>query len=442
MAFEVNSVLKNFYVIGVSFSNTPISIRELFSINEQKQKALILDAKKHNISNIVTLSTCNRTEIYVDTNNIDLAKSLIVQHSQATIELLHEFGYEYNAEEALDHLYNVGAGLDSQILGDFQIIGQLKDAYRKAEKENSINTLFNRMFSHVFQASKKIKNETELSNGAASVSHAAVQYIKNNTENLDSANILLYGTGEIGKITCENLLSHTNNRKLTIINRNEERAAVLAKKFNITHKPQNLITEELHKADIVIVATGADTPTVYKEHLKEANHKRIFLDLSVPRNIAPEIAKLKNISLVGIDQFSRVSDDVLNIRQKSIPTAKEIITENKTEFCEWLEMQHLSPIFKGVKQGLAMLKEQELAYHRNKLTDEEYAKVDFITGNIINRIAKMSILHIKDVFKTEKGAIDVLEKMFKQHESGTISHHPTKHLHPHAKHLPVNKHTK
>lgn len=433
MGFEIKDVLKNFHIVGISHSHTPVSIRELFSISTTKQQDLLKDAKSLGLESIVVLSTCNRTEIYTQTPNVDLIKRLLVKYTKGSLLLLEEYGYDICGEKAVLHLYNVGAGLDSQIVGDFQIIGQLKSAYRMAEKYEMVNTLLNRIFSHTFQASKKIKNKTDLSNGAASISHAAVQYIKEKVANLDTMNFLLYGTGEIGKTTCDNLVRHMNKHSLTLINRSEDKAAVLAEKYNISYKSEEELAQEIQKADIIIVATGAPEPTVTQAHLRENNSPKFILDLSVPRNVSLDVCKLPFVQLVDIDGLSQVSNEVLSLREQSIPLAQHIIQENYKELQQWVEMQHLSPIFEGVKKGLNMLKEQELAYHRMKLTDEEYAKVNLVATNIVNRIAKMSILHIKDVFKTEKGSREVLSKMFGEHakQAGISAKHPhaMKHLH-------------
>lgn len=438
MGFDIKKVLKNFHVIGVSYSRSSVEIRELFSMSEVQQAALLEDAKSLGLDGLVVLSTCNRTEIYTQTENTDLIERLLVKHSEGSLLLLEEYGYHATGEKAIEHLYKVGAGLDSQILGDFQIVGQLKNAYRLAEQKLMVNTLLNRIFAHVFQTSKKIKNQTELSNGAASVSHAAVQYIKQNVDDLDKVNFLLYGTGEIGKITCANLIRHMSSRSLTLINRSEDKAADLAEKYDISYKSEQELAAEVQKADVIIVATGAHKPTVKSEHFTQSNQHKLILDLSVPRNVEPQIANIPLVQLVDVDGLSKVSSEVIKIREESIPLAQNIIKENYDEFCQWLEMQHLSPIFEGLKNGLTMLKEQELAYHRTKLSEEEYEKVDFISTNIINRIAKMGILHIKDVFKSEKGSVEVLAKMFSQHSHGMLTKtgcpHATQHAHKNSKH--------
>ncbi len=433
MAFHIKNELTNFHIIGINHSQTEVSVRELFSLSQEKQLSLLEDAKSLGVKCMVVLSTCNRTEIYTRTTNPNLAKRLLVKYSKGTLELLERYGCQLNGEQAVQHLYKVGTGLDSQILGDFQIIGQLKSAYRLAEQCGTVNTFFNRIFAHVFQASKKVKNQTELSNGTASVAHAAVQYIKENVADLESCKLLLYGTGEIGKITCDNLVRHMQNKHaLTLVNRSKDRAVTLAEKYQVSYCLEKELKNEIAKANVIIVATGAETPTIRKEHFEKIAEKKLILDLSVPRNVAPEVIFLEKIQLIDVDELSQVNNETLKAREASIPIAKQIIQENYEEFKEWIEMQHLSPIFKEIRKGLAVMKEQELAYHRGKLTDEEYEKVDFVATNITNRIARMAILHVKDVFKSNESSMEVLEKMFNSHSKthkGISSIHPHQHSH-------------
>ncbi|MBS9767814.1 MAG: glutamyl-tRNA reductase [Flavobacteriaceae bacterium] len=416
MAFQIQKILENFYTIGINHYRTDVSVRELFALNTENQQKLLDDAKSLGIESLIILSTCNRTEIYTQTDNIELVKKLLIKYSKGSLELLEQYGYIFSNEEAIKHLYKVGAGLDSQILGDFQIIGQLKDAYRIAEQKGMVNTLLNRIFAHIFQASKKVKNQTQLSNGTASVAHAAVQYIKENIADLKTCNFLLFGTGEIGKITCDNLVRHLQKKHaLTLINRSEDKAITLAEKYQVTHKKVENLGTEIEKADVIIVATGANTPTVTKEHFQNHSRKSLILDLSVPRNVAPEVAELPNTQLIDVDKLSKVSNETLKIREESIPQAEQIIEENYTELQEWLEIQQLSPIFSGLQKGLARLKEEELAYHRTKLTDEEYEKAELIATNIVNRIGRIGIMHIKEVFKSNESSNEILSKMFKQY---------------------------
>lgn len=420
MGFKISKALQNFYVLGINHSNTPVEIREMFAISSQKQEELLADAKSLVIEGFMILSTCNRTEIYTHTTNLDLIKRLFIKYSRGS-QILHEtYGYTYQGEEAAKHIFHVAVGLDSQILGDFQIVGQLKDAFRNADKYGLINTLMNRMLSFAFQASKTVKNETELSTGAASISYAAVQYIKENISNIGNIRVLLYGAGQIGKVTCANLLGLVDSHKITLINRSEERAILLANKYKVEHKTQEHLVEEIQKSDVIIVATGADLPTISQEHLPNCERPKYFMDLSVPRNVAPTIGEIENVFLTDIDQLSSTSEEALNQRKENIPLATSIINNSYNEFCHWLEIQQLSPIFKTVKEGLQSIKEQEIAYHRNKLTDEELEKVELIANNLVNRIGRMAIEHIKEVFTSENNSMDILQAMF-SHEH-TVSH--------------------
>lgn len=427
MGFKINKALQNFYVLGINHTNTPVEIREMFALSNEKQEELLADAKSLAIEGFVVLSTCNRTEIYAHTTNIDLIKRLLIKYSKGNQALHETYGYTLQGEVAVKHLFHVAVGLDSQILGDFQIVGQLKEAFRRADKHNLIDTLMNRMLSHAFQASKTVKNETELSTGAASISYAAVQYIKENVADIENIKVLLYGAGQIGKVTCANLLGLVDNRKITLINRSEERAILLANKYKIKHKTQEFLTEEIQKSDVVIVATGAEIPTILKEHLPVCTKPKYFLDLSVPRNITPSIGKIENVFVTDIDQLSQTSEEALNQRKENIPLATSIVDDSYNEFCHWLEIQQLSPIFKAVKEGLQSIKEQEIAYHRNKLTEEELEKAELIANNIVNRLGRMAIGHIKEVFTSENNSMDILKAMFSPENTPSHPKIPTGH---------------
>ncbi len=412
MTFDTNKALEKLHVIGISYTLATIEIREKFSLQETALASLLEEAKSLAIEGLVVLSTCNRTELFAYTSNHDLLKRLLIKHSKGTSQELESFGYHHTCKEAVEHIFRVGVGLDSQILGDFQIIGQLKDAYRRSDEKELAAPVINRLFSSVFAASKKVKNETELSNGAASVAHAAVQYIKDNCPDLGNANILLFGTGEIGKITCSNLVKHSKNRSLTLINRTLERAQSLASKYDVTYKDIDSLEESVSNSNVIIVATGANRPTLLPEHIANNQEQKLILDLSVPRNVSPELKEYSNLSIVTVDELSQVSDEIIKIREQSIPKAQSLIETAAAEFFEWMEIQHLSPIFKAVKSGLENLKNQELDYHKNKLSSSEYEKANLIASNIVNRIARMSITHIKDSYKSEKSSIEVVERLF------------------------------
>ena len=254
-----------FNVIGISYKNANTSIRGNFILNLDQSKLLIKDSLQAGVDNIIVNSTCNRVEIYSSTLDFNLLTELLCKHSNGTSKDFKKFGYFLNGAEAINHIFKVGTGLDSQILGDFEIIAQLNNSFLRSKKLNAINPSFERLFNMVKHASKRIKNETKISTGATSVSYAAVRYILDNISDLKTKKILLFGTGKIGRNTCENLVKHTSNKHITLINRSEEKAKLIAGKFEVLVKNISDLNYQISKTDILIVATAGNKPTVISE---------------------------------------------------------------------------------------------------------------------------------------------------------------------------------
>ena len=266
--------LKKFFVVGVSYKKAPLSVREDFSLSNTSSKALLHNAKKNGVNKLVIISTCNRTELYGLTNNPDNLIKLLCQFSKGNSDIFNKVGYRLVGKKAINHIFRVGSGLESQILGDFEIIGQLKKSFYLSKKLNMVNGFIERMMNSVIQASKKIKTQTGLSSGATSVSFAAVQYILQNIKNVSNKNILLFGAGKIGKNTCENLIKHTKNDHIVLINRTKEKAEKIAGKFQVIVKKYSELNTEIRKSDILIVATGADNPTINKANTNNDKNGR------------------------------------------------------------------------------------------------------------------------------------------------------------------------
>ena len=318
-----------------------------------------------------------------------------------------------HGNECINHLYKVTSGLDSQIIGDFQIVSQVKNAYKQSERFGMVNSFMNRLFSFVFQAGKKIKTKTDISKGAASVSHAAVQYIKDKITTLESCKFVLYGTGDIGKDTCVNLLKHMKNRSLTLVNRTNEKAQALANMYDVKYQPVENLTQEITDAEVIIVATGALKPTLTLEHFKNIDSCKLVLDLSVPRNVDPAVYELENVLVITLDELSKYISATINQRKACIPEAEKIIQSSIEEFYGWLEIKYLSPVIVALKENLQNVQQKELDYHKNKLTDEELKKVEHITNNIVNKIARACINHLKDHHKKQSSPMETLNMIFK-----------------------------
>ena len=273
------------------------------------------------------------------------------------------------------------------------------------------NSFLERLINAVIQASKRIKNETEISSGATSVAFASVQYIINNVEGISQKNILLFGTGKIGRNTCENLVKHTKNDHIVLINRTKDKAERIAGKFNLIVKDYTELQLEIQKADVLIVATGAQNPTIDKDIL---NLKKplLILDLSIPKNVNENVKTLDNVSLVHMDYLSQLTDDTLEKRKLHIPAAEAIIDEVKSEFISWMKARKFAPTIHALKEKLNSIKEGELDFQRKKIANFDQEQAEIISNRIIQKITTHFANHLKDDNTMVDESIEWIEKIF------------------------------
>jgi glutamyl-tRNA reductase len=264
-------------------------------------------------------------------------------------------------------LFNVSAGLDSQILGDYEIVGQIKQAVKFAKEHGFINAFTERLVNCVLQSSKSIKNYTELSGGTVSVSFAAIQCIKEKFASVSDKKILLIGTGKIGRNTCKNLVDYLDTKNITLINRSEDKASSLAEEMGLISAPYHDFEDEIKNADIIIVATNAASPIITKDSLVHSKEK-LLIDLSIPNNIETSAKDLSQITLVNVDDLSKINDATLQKREAEIPKAKNIIAEHIAEFMEWHEMRKHVPVLKAVKTKLNEIHSSPLFAGTAKIT--------------------------------------------------------------------------
>jgi len=401
----------SFYAIGLSYQKADADIRGNFSLDEEQKKNLINDAKDDGVDGILITSTCNRTEIYGFAQHPYQLIKLLCQHTNGTVEEFEKVAYVHKNQEAISHLFKVGTGLDSQILGDFEIISQLKLAFNISKNLSMANPFIERLVNSVIQASKRIKNETEISSGATSVSFASVQYILNGYKNVNNAKILLFGTGKIGRNTCENLVKHTKNDHITLINRTKDKAVKVAGKFNLIVKDHADLQSEIRDTDILIVATGAQNPTISKE-LIYSDKKLLILDLSIPKNVANDVADLENVQLIHLDHLSKMTDATLEKRKTFIPQAEEIIEEVKRDFNAWLETRKFAPTIKALKHKLGNMKDEELDFQSRKLNDFNNEHAEIVSNRIIQKIMNQFASHLKQDSNSTDESLALIQKVF------------------------------
>ncbi|MCM4155081.1 glutamyl-tRNA reductase [Gramella sp. AN32] len=410
---EVHQLItgKHFYTIGLSYKKADAEIRGHFSLDENGKYSLLKQAKAEGIHGILVTSTCNRTEIYGFAQHPFQLIKLLCEHTHGTVEEFEKVAYVYKNKQAISHMFKVGTGLDSQILGDFEIISQLKIAFVRSKKLGLVDAFLERLVNAVIQASKRIKNETEISSGATSVSFASVQYILKNIEDIASKNILLFGTGKIGRNTCENLVKHTRNNHITLINRTKDKAEKIAGKFDLSVKDYADLQAEIRNADILIVATGAQNPTISKE-LIYSKKKLLILDLSIPKNVSDDVSDLENVELIHLDHLSQMTDETLEKRKQFIPQAKEIITEVEGDFNKWLETRKFAPTIKALKKKLRSMKDDEIDFQRRKNLDFDDQHAEVVSNRIIQKIMKHVANHLKEDSESTNESLELIQKVF------------------------------
>ena len=396
LADEQNNISK-FFVAGINYKKTEAAVRGQFAINNDQYAAILDIAPSFGLSEFFILSTCNRTEIYGFADNASQLINILCTQTIGTQKTFEELCYIKQGSKAIQHLYEVGAGLESQILGDYEIIGQIKSAVKFAREHGFIGAFLERLVNSVLQSTKLIKNKTALSGGTVSVSFAAVQYIKKNVSKISTKNILLLGVGKIGRNTCKNLVDYLHTKKITLINRSAEKAMELAAELGLQHATLDELPACIQSSDIILVATNSNQPTILKSHVENFGEK-LIIDLSIPYNVEKEAQELPNVTLINVDQLSKLKDETLQKRVDEIPKAKVIIAEHITEFLEWNNMRKNVPFIKAVKQKLHDMHNCELylsSYitYTSDTTSLEPVNIQVIQKVIKNMAVKMRTKH-------------------------------------------------
>lgn len=345
------SNLSNFYVAGINYKKTDADVRGSFAVNQQQYAHLLQQAPSYGVKEVFVVSTCNRTEIYGFAQDAQHLTKLLCSVTEGTEDVLLQLAYIKKGKEAVKHLLKVGAGLDSQILGDYEIVGQIKQSARISKENGSLGAFTERLVNCMLQCSKAIKNQTELSGGTVSVSFAAVQYIREKIADVASKKILLVGLGKIGRNTCKNLVDYLDTKNITLVNRTGETAAALAAELDLQHAPLAELSEQVTASDIILVATNADEPIIRRSCL-EGKGDKLIIDLSIPYNVEAAARNLSSVRLVNVDELSKLKDETLEKRRAEVPKAKAIIAEHIKEFLEWHEMRRHVPVLKAVKVKL------------------------------------------------------------------------------------------
>lgn len=406
---------KTLYNVGLSYKKADVATRGNFSISKEEQKNLLETAKKRGIKGVYVLSTCNRTEIFGLADHPFQLIDLLCKFSKGTVEEFIKVAHINKNNQAVNHLFRIATGLESQILGDYEIVGQLKEAYYLAKELNTLNVYLERTFNLALQASKEVKNTTDLSSGTTSVAYAAIQYIKDHVVDFSDKKIVLYGLGDIGKNTAKNIVEYFQHNNITIVNRTFEKAADFANKHQLNVASHAELKSIINETDILIVATSAPQPTITEEIL--VNHKDLLIiDLAIPRNVAPCLGEKPGITLIDVDELSKETDKTIEMRRQQVPIAEEIIHKYMQELEDWLAFRRLTPALNSLKKSLETLQHEVIEHHQKKYESFNAEHAEMVTTQIVNRITAQFARHLKNESTEVNKSIEMMQKVFNLQE--------------------------
>lgn len=408
-------------VFGLNHTTAPIEIRERFHISEENLSEFLKRLHSEGLGETVVLSTCNRTEIYIASEDIDRALELFKNTALSLLQIergwLDRYTYEMKDEEAYRHLFQVASGLDSMVIGEPQILGQVKDAYRAATFMGTTGFYLNRLFHRTFYVAKKVRTETKIGYNPVSISSMAVELSRRIFGELKNKKILVIGAGEM----CEIALKYFKKeglKEIYVTNRTFQKAEKLSEDIAGTPYPFHKIPELLTTVDMILSSTGAETYIIKKEELssimkKRKNRPLFFIDIAVPRDIDPAVNNIENVYLYNIDDLKGLSQRYVEDRLRESEHASAIIEEEVGKFSHWLRQLEVHPIITHMIEKAEDIRCRELdkALSKIKNIDEDTIKgIDMLTRSIVNKLIHPHIRLIKQ--EVNPLILDIMKNLF------------------------------
>ncbi|MCM3798047.1 glutamyl-tRNA reductase [Caldibacillus thermoamylovorans] len=412
--------------VGLNYKTAPVEIRERLSFQEAELTAAMVTLKKRkSILENVIVSTCNRTEIYAVVDQLHTGryyiKEFLAEWFHIEREQFESHLYIYENQKAVEHLFNVSCGLDSMVIGETQILGQVRSSFFKAQESNSVGTVFNQLFKQAITVAKKAHTETDISSNAVSVSYAAVELAKKIFGQLHNKHILIIGAGKMGKITIQNLLG-SGAGKISVVNRTVEKAMDLAKEIGGKAYSLESLPSCLTKADIVISSTGSNHYVIHAEMMATVEKMRkgrpmLFIDIAVPRDIDPEIDQFESVFLYDIDDLEGVVEANLQERQRAATKIQSFITDEIAIFQDWVNTLGVVPLISSLREKALTIQADVMTSLERKLpdlTERERKIIGKHMKSIINQMLKDPILQIKELAAGPEGeqALHYFEQIF------------------------------
>lgn len=414
-------------LVGLSHNTAPVEIRERLSFSGEQLTAGILRLRAYEeVLECVILSTCNRVEVYTTVEKPELGVARIkdflhIYQPDIPLERITQHLYTHKNEGVVRHLFRVAASLDSMIIGEAQILGQVKDAFDCALLNKTTGVVLNKLFKKSIFTAKRVRTETRIGESAVSISFAAVELAKKIFSNLRSKTGMLIGAGEMGELAAQNLVN-SGIKEIVVSNRNYDRALDLARSYNGRVARFEDFLQEMVNVDVVICSTGAPNYVIRFEDIQDIIHRRknrplFFIDISVPRNIDPEINKIGNVFLYDIDDLHAVVETNLKARKEEAEKGEKIVAEEVGKFTQWFKSLEVVPTIIALKDKVEEIRRKELERTMGRLrslSPEEVQIIDGLTNTIINKILHNPLVALKLEAHSTNGLLyaEAVRKLF------------------------------
>ncbi len=409
-------------LFGLNHKSAPIEIREKFVFCEEDVKRFVPLLKAKGILGAVVVSTCNRTEIYFELKDkhsadFDLIGNTLIEYRKVASEVKSHF-YKMKNEDTVKHLFRVVSGLDSMALGEYQIVGQIKDAFNISQNNQHCSSVLYKLFNEALKTGKEIRTNTALNKGAVSISYVGVELAGRKLQNLCSHPVLVVGAGQTSELTMLNLLKK-DCTQFTVVNRTQEKACELAEKYQCKVANFDNLDELLVSNDIVISSTASKKPLFTEEMVRQAmvernNEPLFFIDLSVPRNVAVAVGEIENVHVYDIDALNDVIEDNLERRKGEINHAELIIEESVAEFSQWHSIQVLVPTFQNISSRFQEVNKTMLDGYLKNTKEDDHEKAVAYGEIITKKFIGLMIENVKSFTNNgrQEEYITMLNKLF------------------------------
>ena len=423
---------KQMYLFGVNHKTTPVEIREKIAFTEGYEEALARLRSEVNCHEFYLLSTCNRVEILVYADvDVDIETEIAKFLFFGKIDLANcsDYLYVFKGLDAVKHLFTVAASLDSMVVGEAQILGQLKEGYRYASRFGSTGALLNRVLHKSFSVAKRIRTETGIGASAVSISYAAVQLARKIFGGLEKKKVMLIGAGEMAELAAEHLVGQ-GVAEVVVANRTLSRAVTLAKRFKGSAVSMEEVYQQLEQVDIIISSTGAQGIVIHADNVRAVMRSRrnrplFFIDIAVPRDLDPDLNELDNVYLYDIDDLSQVVELNKSERDREAVKAERIVSEETLKFNNWYQGLSVTPAIMGLRGKVEAIVEQELKKtlpRLSSLSDDEKCSVEKMAAAIGAKLLHDPLIYLKSEAchgrNKSQEKVDIIRSVFDLKDGG------------------------